>query len=274
MKIRELICERISVSQDTSTIHSLVMDSIRSVIAIKSTPPKSITDMGFLIKYTNLLTNAINPQLVKFAKKRYNIDINIKFSKLNKGTGTFQEETNTIIISSVVLGNIIRVIFKLLNGETGFENDISENVDKITMIFLHELTHAIQVNHGQRYEYKHGYVEKDKVKFFTALVQDAFDTPAEEKRAKEIYKSQPDEISAYGQQKAVELINKIHNLPKNDQTTAINIFLNNIGTGKINHDYNDFVNRTEPGYEKSYRRYLKVVYQELDSYRDSIKELA
>lgn len=274
MKLREIICERISVSHDTAIVNKIIMDGIKSVIAIKSTPPSSIGDMGFLIKYTNLLTNAIRSPLIEFVKNKYHTDINIKFLKLTKGTGTYQEESNTIIITSVLLGNIIRVIFRILNGESGFEDEISENVDKMTMIFLHELTHSIQVNHGQRYEYKHGYAEKDKVKFFTALVQDEFATPEEEQLAKEIYKSQPDEITAYGQQKSVELINKIYKLPIDEQKLAINIFLNKIGTGKISHDYDDFVKRLEPGYEKSYRRYLKVVYQELDSYRDKLSEIA
>ena len=140
-------------------------------------------------------------------------------------------------------------------------------------IFLHELTHAIQVQHGQRYEYKHGYVEKDKEKFFTALVQEVFDTPEEEARANEIYRSQPDEIAAYGQQKAVELINGIYKLPKNEQLHGIDIFLKDIAS-RAKHEYSDFYGRSEPGYEKSYRRFLKSVYQELDSYKDKIKELA
>ena len=273
MKLRELMCERISVSHNTKDVNSLILNAIKPVFDKKDTPPKSMNDFAFLVKYNTLFTNPIISVLTTFVKNNYNNDINIRFSKLKKGTGKYLEETNTILITTKLITNLVILKFNQLKGEIGFENEITYIINRMTMIFLHELTHAIQVQHGQRYEYKHGYVEKDKEKFFTALVQEVFDTPEEEARANEIYRSQPDEIAAYGQQKAVELINGIYKLPKNEQLHGIDIFLKDIAS-RAKHEYSDFYGRSEPGYEKSYRRFLKSVYQELDSYKDKIKELA
>jgi len=272
MRIRECLCERISVSQKTPEVNSIILDAITPIFNKKDTLPKPMV-VEFLAKYNNLFTSAIKTGLTAFVKTTYNNDINIRFVNLKQGTGSYLEENNTINMTTKLIANLITIKINQLSGDTDFENALTAIVNKMAMIFLHELTHALQVQQGQRYEYKHGYIEREKVKFFTALVQDKFATTDEEIKAREIYKSQPDEIAAYGQQAAVELINKIYKLPTDEQLQGINIFLKNIAS-RSTHDYSKMRGRTEPGYEKSYRRFLKSVYQELDSYKDKLQELA
>ena len=164
----------------------------------------------------------------------------------------------------------------------------------LTNIFLHELTHAIQVQSGGRFEYKHGYVEPDTEKFFGAMAADKYDPEqvkkdahelyadpkeiedylkkkeAEAKRNKDIYFSQPDEISAYAQQKVVELINTIYKKPPQEQINAVDELLKDISSKASNHQYSEFGKSTDPKYKKVYKRYLKLVYQELARYKEMI----
>lgn len=213
-----------------------------------------------------MFVNAIKPILTDYAKDITNTDVTIQFKSLPQGTGQYIEDTNTITISPKVLSKLITLLYKHQTDKID-TSDVITIISYLTSVFLHEVTHAKQVSHGQRYEYKHGYVEKDKIKFFTALIQDEFKSEEERTRAQEIYKSQPDEISAYAQEAASDLINKIFNLSFNEQVTAIDVFLKEIPKQST---YSDFKNRTEPGYEKVYRRYLKSIYQHLSDYKNSL----
>lgn len=265
MRIAELLSERISLSTFTPTINKALQHAVMDIFKTPSKPPAKM-DMQFMVKYNTMFVNAIKPILTDYAKDITNTDVAIQFKSLPQGTGQYIEDTNTITISPKVLSKLITLLYKHQTDKID-TSDVITIISYLTSVFLHEVTHAKQVSHGQRYEYKHGYVEKDKIKFFTALIQDEFKSEEERTRAQEIYKSQPDEISAYAQEAASDLINKIFNLSFNEQVTAIDVFLKEIPKQST---YSDFKNRTEPGYEKVYRRYLKSIYQHLSDYKNSL----
>lgn len=265
MRIAELLSERISLSTFTPTINKALQHAVMDIFKTPSKPPAKM-DMQFMVKYNTMFVNAIKPILTDYAKDITNTDVTIQFKSLPQGTGQYIEDTNTITISPKVLSKLITLLYKHQTDKID-TSDVITIISYLTSVFLHEVTHAKQVSHGQRYEYKHGYVEKDKIKFFTALIQDEFKSEEERTRAQEIYKSQPDEISAYAQEAASDLINKIFNLSFNEQVTAIDVFLKEIPKQST---YSDFKNRTEPGYEKVYRRYLKSIYQHLSDYKNSL----
>ena len=75
MRIRELMCERISVSHNTKDVNSLILNAIKPVFDKKDTPPKSMNDFAFLVKYNTLFTNPIISVLTTFVKNNYNNDI-------------------------------------------------------------------------------------------------------------------------------------------------------------------------------------------------------
>ena len=265
MRIAELLSERISLSTFTPTINKALQHAVMDIFKTPSKPPAKM-DMQFMVKYNTMFVNAIKPILTDYAKDITNTDVAIQFKSLPQGTGQYIEDTNTITISPKVLSKLITLLYKHQTDKID-TSDVITIISYLTSVFLHEVTHAKQVSHGQRYEYKHGYVEKDKIKFFTALIQDEFKSGEERTRAQEIYKSQPDEISAYAQEAASDLINKIFNLSFSEQVTAIDVFLKEIPKQST---YSDFKNRTEPGYEKVYRRYLKSIYQHLSDYKNSL----
>jgi hypothetical protein len=264
MKLRELLYERISLTPFAPEVNNALHKAVMNVFNTQPQTPIQKMDMQFMIKYNTLFVNSIKPILTYYAKQITNTDVTIQFKSLAQGTGQYIEDTNTITIAPKVIANLIKLLFKHYTDSVN-TNDIDVIINHLTSVFLHEVTHAKQVSHGQRYEYKHSYVEKDKIKFFTALIQDEFKSEEEQIRAREIYKSQPDEIAAYAQEAASDLISKIHKLSPQEQSTAINVFLKEIS--KQSHTYSDFKGRSEPGYEKAYRRYLKSIYQTLDDYR-------
>ena len=267
MKIKELLIERISLSTLSPDINNTLHRAIIEVFNTSPQTPVSKMDMQFMVKYNTLFVNAIKPILTHYAKQITNTDVNIQFKSLAQGTGQYLEDSNTITIAPKVIAKLISLLFKHYTDKIN-EADVNTIINHLTSVFLHEVTHAKQVSHGQRYEYKHGYIEKDKIKFFTALIQDEFKSEEEKTRAREIYKSQPDEIAAYAQETASDLIGKIHKLSPQEQSTAISVFLKEISKQPI--PYSDFKGRTEPGYEQVYRRYLKSIYQHLDDYKSSL----
>lgn len=267
MRIAELLSERISLSTYTPTVNKALLNAVTPIFKKPAQPPAKM-DMQFMVKYNTAFVNAIKPILTDYAKDITNTDVTIQFKSLPQGTGQYIEDTNTITISPKVLSKLITLLYKHFTDKID-TSEIATIIGYLTSVFLHEVTHATQVSHGQRYEYKHGYIEKDKIKFFTALVQGEFKSEEEKIRAHEIYKSQPDEIAAYAQETASDLINKIHNLPAVEQVTAIDVFLKEVPKQST---YSDFKNRSEPGYEKVYRRYLKSIYQHLADYKSSLSQ--
>lgn len=267
MKIREILSERISLSNLAPELNKSLHNAVMDVFNTPPHTPVSKMDMQFMVKYNTLFVNAIKPILTYHAKQITDTDVTIQFKSLAQGTGQYIEDTNTITIAPKVIAKLISLLFKHYTDKID-TSDINIIINHITSVFLHEVTHATQVSHGQRYEYKHGYIEKDKIKFFTALIQNEFKSEEEQIRAREIYKSQPDEIAAYAQETASDLIGKIHKLSPQEQSTAINVFLKEISKQSI--PYSDFKGRSEPGYEKVYRRYLKSIYQHLDDYKSNL----
>lgn len=273
MKLRELLSERISLSSITPNVNKELLDAVVKIIkkplssspASKTDPSKM--DMQFLLKYNTLFVNALTPILSKFASDVAKTKITVQFKKLGNGTGHFDEDTNTITITTKILVNLINIVFNQYS-KTINPDEIDAIVHNLTTIFLHEVTHATQIARGHKYEFKRGYIEKNKLKFFTDLVRDEFNSEEEKKRSREVYYSQPDEIAAYAQEASTNLINKIYNLPAEDQLAAIGEFLKEITRNATS--YNDFKNNPAPGYIKTYRRYLKLIYQYLDDYKDTL----
>ena len=272
MKIHEILIERISIAQHTPALSDAVHQAIINIFNRKPAKVPQKMDMEFLYKSNTEFVNAIIPILTKFAKDKNDNDVQVKFGSLQKGTGKFDEETNTITITSKLLSSSIKLLFNHYTGESPSNTDtlIQHIVNRIVTIFSHELVHASQNVKGHKYEYKRGYIEPDKLKFFTALVKDQFNSPEEKQRTMDVYKSQPDEISAYATETASDLIYNIYKLPIDEQKVAIDVFLKTVS----NHTYSEFKGRIEPEYKKVYRRYLKLIYQELADYKDKLHRIA
>lgn len=304
MKIRELLNEHISVSPYTTVVKQALRDIVIELLDVKRTiSPDGNKDalMATLRQYNN----AIIPVLMKLAKEISGMDVTVLFHKMPVGkTGSYNEDTNTIYITSSTLGNLASVTVE----KARIQKPTAEFYDKmnavlqgsirdITTVFLHEITHAIQVSRGQKYEYKHGYIEKDPIKFFTALTIDAYDVeemeraaknlfdtkiardhfvhymkqtaPERDKRNKEIYLSQPDEIAAYAQQIATEFIQTIRDKSVFVRKRAIDAFLKALSKSSNVNQYSAFRDNLDPRYQMVYRRYLKLIYQELMRYREA-----
>jgi hypothetical protein len=279
MRLRELITESISVAQHTAIVRSTIGPAILKIITTQYNK-QPLTDNAEMVRvekvYRAKFEDMLSMTLIKLAKQFTKNEVNVEFRNMSKGTGAYLEDENTIIIHNSIISSFIRsaLVFHKSKQSNALDSKTLQFVNgtkdqaiiSLTNIFLHELTHAIQTQSGGKYEYKHGYIEPNKIKFFTAMAGDNPDT----QKSKDIYMSQPDEISAYAQQKAVELINTIYKKPPQEQLAAVNALLKNISTHRTPHQYSDFGKNIDPKYKKVYKRYLKLVYQELSRYKEGL----
>lgn len=305
MRLLELITESISVSQHTSTVRSTIGPAILKIITTQyNKQPLANKDEVVRVEsiYRNKFKDTLVDILSNLTKQFTKNEVNVEFRNIGEGTGAYLEDENTIVIHNSIISSLVRaaLVFhkskqdNTLNDKTlQFVNGTKDQaILSLTNIFLHELTHAIQVQSGGRFEYKHGYVEPNTKKFFTAMAADKYDPEQvkkdaqklysdpkdieqyikdkedEAKRNKDIYFSQPDEISAYAQQRAVELINTIYKKTPQEQIAVVNALLKDIASQSSKHQYSDFGKNVDPKYKKVYKRYLKLVYQELSKYKD------
>jgi phosphopantothenate synthetase len=79
---------------------------------------------------------------------------------------------------------------------------------------------------------------------------------------------QPEEIAAHAQEFVAGILNQISKLPKDNQLTQIDKVLRSVH--EIS-NYSMMKDQDNPSYKKVLNRYLKSVYQEFDSYRDSLE---
>lgn len=194
MKIHEILIERISIAHHTPALSDAVYQAIKNIF--NKTPSKvpQKMDMAFLYNSNTEFVNAIIPILTKFAKENSDNNVQVKFGGLQNGTGHFDEDTKTITITSKLLTRVIVLLFNHYTGDSPSNLDslIQDIINRIVTIFSHELVHASQIVKGHKYEYKRGYIEPNKLKFFTALVKDQFNSPEEKQRTMDVYKSQPE----------------------------------------------------------------------------------
>lgn len=160
-------------------------------------------------------------------------------------------------------------------------NTVKSIISKISSVFIHELVHIIQ-NKNQQHriiqnypiEYR-SYLEKDKKK----VVRAAYDQLS--KMDREIYLATIQEIPAFAHQRAIDIMDIIsHNMDIDDMdkyelmaamTNLDEFFEYEEWKNMANQaEYKQFNTPKEENRYKVFKRYMKILYQELMDFKDRL----
>ena len=195
-------------------------------------------------------------QLLEFfqsACTRYGLpDVHVEF-----GDSTEFVLPDTILLNqhaSNAIANHLYVAAKHEN-EMSITGAISTNLQQLVADFTHEMVHAIQHSRSAVDSYRSYTTSQDE--FYKKLVDGVHDID---------YYASPEEIAAYAHEEALSILQHIDSLP--DPKQSLDTAMQQLVI--INKNYKQF-SKDNPIHRKVLKRYLKKVYLELDSYRDTIK---
>lgn len=179
-----------------------------------------------------------------------------------------------IKISQSYLDELATVIYHQLSdsfGDTGGEiikldmsnYGISGKINTIVSIFVHELTHALQTSSAGRDDTYRSYMVKSKKQFWEIMRRSTGDL-----FKNKVYLSSPEEIGAFAQNTAYDMIKEVLDDEPEWQVIYITDLIKNLSLSIT--PYRTFIGEVGPIAKKVVQRFLKRVYQELDDSRDTI----
>lgn len=309
MLLRELLLERISVSHYTTQLTNDVNNMAKQLAASFFNSNKNLlkTDRE---KFVRLLYSKLKIQLEEllsdYVSKISNTDVRVKFKKMDNGTGEYAHDDKLLYIKDklpIDMTNMLGATYyttvtnptKSVAAYKGFYNEAVKN---IVIIFLHEITHVIQLaSSGKSYEKSYIY-NKPQVQDYLKSID--LDSPKKRKKYsgdsddiklsrlnvilakvlnpesdinRAVYHAQPEEIGAYSQQASTEIINSISKLSVDDKKKYIHDILDDIKNKKIEGSnipkiLKQYSNISKEYNYKIYKKFLKQLYLELVSYID------
>lgn len=299
MKLRELLCERISVSSHTHVLQNEISDIIHTVnnrISKQFTLPAEGKE--YQAKMILMLNSALSRFLSEQADAITKGEVIINFTELENGTGSYVHETGTLSLSRPLLINIAQLAVQIKYAPS--KQDVANSmlnaaISKLVKLFLHEITHVIQLKAaGKPYEkskihnkqglddylssinlkskkqqsqYNGDPADLNKNRLNVFLARNDMANP----KNVDVYLGQPEEVSAYAQEIVSDFATTLLNKPKTTQLKAIADFANQIKTNSVKTPYSKMAASTDPTYQKVYRRFVKQVYQELQSFKESLR---
>lgn len=284
MFIRELLVERVSVIGNTNEMRKHVAGIIDNTATMlyKKHHAMVETDSKQIIQ---LLYGEIKPLLEEYLETAVSPyahkTVNVEFTILDRGTGKYSSEDSKLYISQKVLVDLCNLKGSIKTKEiTGYKKEsipafvgmYNNTIDTLLTIVLHEMTHGGQQKSDKHDEYRKSYLEPNIIKFLTQLLDDEIDDTIKMK----LDLSQPQEIAAYANQAAVEVTHHLHKMEPNKQKQAISLLLKDIQHKRENRNIprvlSTYAGIAKDGKraEQMYRRFLKLFYQELNTYSESL----
>lgn len=301
MRLKEILVEKIST---TSHIEELT-DNITDIsFNIMRKFNNDMTKKDILVK----LSTSVSKYIQKFIDDTYSTNIIISFKKLEgDASGQYIPTENKFIFTSKLLHNLTihlydNGLFVNRYGKNSNEirNHITSDIKLLVKIILHELTHVLQ-NLESGTSYEKSYI-KDYDSVNKILSRPSIDLGTKKKRKeyvkkggdpedvnmnrlnalfnriknKDIYYAQPEEIEAYAQESAIEIIQQMDDMAPTAKIKYITVILSkiqhNVSTDAIPSVVGTYAAIGKKHDPRIYNRYLKKLYQELDSYRSKIKK--
>jgi hypothetical protein len=286
MKIQEIISEGISYSKYLGMIEPLIKNSI--VDSFK----KSSQDVDDFLEI--LQDDLIEKLETAAAEILPDQTVIVDFKKINTSGLSWVETphvslqsknkiTHRIRINKLLLDKISSKIFA--NSDTDLldlldRRDVAQYIDTITDTFIHEIVHSTQhtrqpLDPGQDPSYtsylaKGNKFEKERERIATGGSRD--------RNYHRIYFASPQEIAAHAHNLVLEIIRKYKLKPNAYLTRGENLknILSsvNVAKQKIPTEIADYLKLwkvryqgyRDPQVQKVHKRYMKLVYQELDQY--------
>lgn len=305
MLLKDILCERISLTPYNKQLHK----DLTKIVLTTTKKILETSDLSNLISGMIAIRSNVEKDLVdnlsKYLKGKIKDitekNINVKFVKLPNGDASYVDQDSTMYINDAIIKGISRKViphvYNTISGNIKPEllDDVNKLISTLISFFLHELTHVIQLkSSGKPYEKSHihdkekvdsylksidldtkskrrGYkgdkqdLNKHRLNVFLSRVLDP-----ESDMSQRVYRAQPEEIGAYSQQVANDIVNSISKLPSKRQLKSINQILDDIKNNKT--DISIVKKYADVGKDniKVYQKFLKQLYQELDTYRDSL----
>lgn len=302
MKIKEILVEKISTTSHIEELTDHITDISFNVIRKNF---KLDIDKNIIL---SKLSANISRYLQKFVNDVYGSDTKVSFGKVyNDATGQYKPEENEFVFKLKLLHDLTKHLFSYeeyiqRTNKRNLEQKqlVIDDVKFLVKVILHELTHVIQLSASGK-SYEKSYI-KDYDSVNKILSHPTIDLGTKKKRKeyvkkggdpedvnmnrlnalfnrakfKHIYYSQPEEIEAYAQEAAVDIIQQMDDMNPKQKINYITSMLymiqhnsNNKNIPSAISTYSDIGKKYDP---KVYHRYLKKLYQELDSYRSNIKK--
>jgi hypothetical protein len=297
MKIHDLLFEKISLTSQLSPLRNKISKKLNDIVN------NNYSYYQLPAEYKELqidLREQFNTALVSIialeVKSITGVVIKVKFLPVDSNIGgNYHYQSNTMMLSvafvnELVKNHVLLLQSKLSNKATAstekfFESNINQSVAKLSGIIIHETTHVIQLNKAGSDEYVSSYVEpnRDQVHLANMILHDPdykkeYEdiightlTDKEMQHFKNVYLSQPQEITAYAHQTVSDLIK--HTSTQLSSAKKINMIkseLNKLKSNEITHPYSHMANSTDKHLQKTYQRFISDVYRELMSYIESI----
>ena len=310
MKIHELLNEAISLTQFKTPLHNAIVDTLlnttkklyytKQLIApeVEADIAKHGNLHAHLYPYMTrrlifLSVQSLSDTIKKEIHTYTKISSHITFKELNdEGYGGYASGLD-ITLNSTIISKLAKEILdycfehalnSLEGGEADlvpsllrvFKNiearDIIEHSDylirKLVSTVIHELVHVIQHSkqqHRPQTAYR-SYLTRDKSKFYAAMNrmhQGTHDTADYR-----LYRGSPQEIAAFAHEEALKIINDTNMGDADENELAyIKKHLPSYMQGYTGNMFSDPTNEHE---YKIFKRFNKIVYQEVSSYLDKL----
>lgn len=305
MKLRELLTERISLSSYAPAISNGIFNHTRDVVSSLYNSNKTLMNtVESRRQLTRMIIDELNLSipdlLIDYAMTYTGSSPIIKIEEFEiKGVnGAYIHEINTLKISKKFLFDISNLyvarLFKELNKQDFkiVTPLIRSKINEIASVFVHEMTHYLQFVKAGKERPRSYIYDKDQVTQYLTkqnlktkkertnnpeweegttlqqinvyLAKSALDI----KKNIAIYLGQPEEITAHAQEFVAGILNKISKLPIDRQLIQIELALRTVHKTS---NYAIMKSEDDASYKKVLKKYLKSVYQALDSYRDSLE---
>lgn len=280
MKINELLNESVSISVLSRRLHREILDTLPKMIASRynkfgsglalkqylidpdyeETPADRNSDISTI---KNWIVTDLKSVIGKFLKEYYPQYSKLTITFAAGHGGSYNHTTKTIYINSSYINSIAKEFYNALTSivdankkVSTLDVDIVANVVSIIKFFAHELVHHIQWSSSAIEDPYRSYTLTDKAKFQEKMNQDVLDLD---------YYSSPEEIAAYAHGNATQMLSDMDYYPDGDQIEMVTDMMQYITTRGS--DYSQFDNQSPRIKKLVINRYLKKLYQELDSYR-------
>jgi len=240
------------------------------------------------------LTLVVAAALTELLKGITEVDVAVKFADI---TASGHASGRTIVLNTkytddickVTMGSLYDVALDSVENENDLvsvlfltykkadmymfaRSNLNTIIDNLISVIIHEMVHVVQ--HDKQYkagrsttEYR-SYLDKgkDKTKFYNSLRKlSAGDHTAADYK---LYRGSPQEIAAFAQEAALKFINDIDmdnladiNDLRKDLPNEMRMYIESL--------FNNPTNQTE---HKVFKRFHKLMYQEVDRYMDAIEK--
>jgi hypothetical protein len=228
------------------------------------------------------------------------VDVDVKIKSLPNGDGAYVHGDNTLYINKPVIKTISDNLTKLstaTGGKETLKHNLNDSINRLTSIVVHELTHVIQISKsGKPYEKSlvHNKQTVDKALTHLGLKSKkqraAYQGDKEDLNLKRLNvylarlgdptseinkavdRAQPEEISAYANQSASEIIAKLKDHDKSFKRSELRRIIKQLKSSHSNltksiEDYKMVKNYSKKAHDK----FFKLLYIELMDYYDNIR---